>query len=260
MPTLPFTSHRPTRSDDLRATANIGLAITQALAGELQRLSGGGESVADRSRAAQGAVTPTGGAFAIWGPLFLDSLGYAITAARSDRRADPILRQVGWLTAATYAANTLWTLVVQQRGIGWASVGVIGAATTAATTALVLAERAESGTPSARLAANTIAPLAGWVSVATAANVDSALVAAGGARSGPAATRRAVALIAAATGLTGSVAVASRGNPLFGAAAGWGLGGIILKASRERQTPVVVAAAGALATLAAATIAGRRRT
>ncbi|WP_141243900.1 hypothetical protein [Sphingomonas lenta] len=249
-----FTSERV---DAARSAATLFFAAAQPIAGQAARLTGRGEPIEEQSAKAQSPVTPADGAFVIWAPLFAASLNYAARAvARSD---DPLIRRTGWLTAAAYAGDTAWELWAQYRNVGWRSVAIIAATAGAANAAMLTAARAEEDEPSRDLVLNSVAPLAGWLTVATAANLGGARIAEGGPADRPAQTRVGVALTAAAATAASVLSYASRGNPFYAGAAAWGLGGVAVRNLRERNGPVLVAALAGLAAAAGATFAARRR-
>lgn len=74
------------------------------------------------------------------------------------------------------------------------------------------------------------------------------------------ARRRAVGLVTAAAATASATNTLLRGNPGHALAAGWGIGGIALKALRQRDRPLAVTAtAGALGLAAASATARARR-
>lgn len=247
----------PERVDAARSAANLFFAVAQPVAGQASRLFGGGEPIEERSAKARSPVTPADGAFAIWGPIFAAGLSHAVrTAARAD---EPLVRRTGWLTAAAYAGDTAWELWAQYRNVGWKSVAIIGATAGAANAAMLVAARAEPDEPGRALVLNSVAPLAGWLTVATAANLGGARLAEGGPADRPVQTRVAVALVAGVATAASALAYAGRGNPLYAGAAGWGLAGVAVRNVRERNGPVLLAALAGLAAVAGATLMAQRR-
>lgn len=103
-----------------------------------------------------------------------------------------------------------------------------------------------------------MAPLAGWLTVATFANAEAALNQERGRPAPDEESRRAVKLIGAATGIAAATTVASKGNPLFALSAGWGLGGVVVKNVR-RDWRVAAAAGLGLAALVGVTVLARRK-
>lgn len=246
----------PARIDVARSVANLLLAAAQPVAGQASRLSGSGEPIEDRSARTENAVTPAAGAFAIWGPIFASSLNYAVrTAARRD---DPLVRRTGWLSAAAFAGNTVWELWAQYRGIGWRSVGIIAATAAAANAAMLTATRADAAEPNRALLLDTLAPLAGWLTVATAANLAGARQGDAKSVGGVTSNRGALALVAGAGVAASALTHAGRGELRYAGAAGWGLAGIALRNARDRNVPVFAAALAGLGLVGGAAIVARR--
>jgi hypothetical protein len=248
----------PTRSraDAFRATTGLALAVAQPLSTQLAAWTGRGTPEVEQAAATEGPVTPAGGAFAIWAPLFAGSLAHAAAEAGRVRAGRPAAGAAGWWANAALAGNVAWSLNSQFRRLDEVSVALIFGSAAAATTAVALAERGRAGSAGSVLA-RSFGPLAGWLCVAAFANVETTLNLLQGRPGDDRAVRRAVPLIALASATGSAAAVAVRGNPLFVVTACWGLGGIALKALRHRQAPVAVAAGlGGLAL--AASSAGAR--
>lgn len=245
-----------TRTDSIRAATGLALAVAQPLSTRVARWTGRGTPEIGQAAATQGPVTPAGGAFAIWGPLFAGNLVHAVAEARRARAGESTTGAAGWWANAALAGNIAWGLNAQFRRLDEVSVALIFGSAAAATTATALAERGHAG-PGGRDLARAFGPLAGWLCVAGFANVETTLNLLRGRPGDDRAVRRAVPLVALASATGSAAAVAVRGNPLFVLTACWGLGGIALKALRHRQAPVAVAAGlGGLAL--AASSAGAR--
>jgi hypothetical protein len=245
-----------TRADSIRAATGLALAVAQPLSTRLARWIGRGTPEIGQATVTQGPVTPVGGAFAIWGPLFAGNLAQAAAEARRVRAGGGGTGAAGWWANAALAGGVAWSLNAQFRRLDEVSVALIFGSAVAATTATALAERGHAG-PGGRDLALSFGPLAGWLCVAGFANVETTLNLHRGRPRDDRAVRRAVPLIALASAGGSAAAVAVRGNPLFALTACWGLGGIAVKALRHRQAPVAVAAGlGGLAI--AASSAGAR--
>lgn len=247
----------PERLDAARSAATLFFAAAQPIAGYASRLTGTGEPIEERSAKARSPAMPANGAFTIWGPIFAASLHYAVRAAA--RPDDPLIRRTGWLTAAAYAGDTAWELWAQYRNVGWRSVAIIAAAAGAANAVMLTSACADDDEPSRALVLNSVAPLAGWLTVATAANLGGARIAEGGPAGRPAQTLAAVALVAGAAATASALSYVGGGTPLYVAAAAWGLAGVAVRNLRERNGPVLVAALAGLGAVAGATLLARRR-
>ncbi|MCO1657608.1 hypothetical protein [Pseudonocardia humida] len=240
------------RADAVRAATALALAVAQPLSTRLARWTGRGTPEVEQAAATEGPVTPAGGAFVIWAPLFAGSLAHASAEAGRVRAGLPSAGAAGWWANAALAGNVAWSLNSQFRRLDEVSVALILGSAAAATTAAALAERGRAGPASTGLA-RSFGPLAGWLCVAGVANVETTLnLRRGRPRDAAAEERRAVLLVATASAIGSAATVAVRGNPLFTLAAGWGLGGIAVKALRHRRTPVAIAAGLAGLALAAA--------
>lgn len=239
-----------------RPTVQLGLlaalAVVQAALPALPRLIRRASTEQEQARPPEGPLTPPPGAFAIWGPLFATSLAYPLVRLRGADRRETGTADA--LVGLTFALNSLWSLNSQFRRLDALSVALIGAAATSATAAV---ERSTSADPADRARAALVGPLAGWLTVATAANLEVAGNVHRGRPRRAWETRRAAGLLAAASALLGLQARRNHGNLPFAAASGWGLAGILLKAGRERRTAVAVVALLGLTGLGASVLGGR---
>lgn len=240
-----------------RSWTLLVLALLQPVAGRLAQLTHRGASIEKRADAARGPVTPAKGAFAIWGPLFAGNLALAIRSFYRHRLEVRANRWVDWLSGAAFAGSSVWSLQAQFAGLGWPSFAIISGTAVAASAATIAAE---SPRPSgfARLATLTNGPLAGWLTVATFANLDSTLVQTQGSDLPSAEQNRAVALVGAASIAATGMTIATRGNLGYAGAAGWGLGGVLLRNRRESRPAVVRTAAIGLGMVGLATLLSRR--
>lgn len=238
--------------------ATLVLAAAQPAAAYVTRLTGRGVTEEERARLVDGPVTPTPGTFGIWFPLFAQSLAHGAHLARSRRRLSPSLQRVAWLTSAAYACNSAWSLQAQLRGIGWPSAAIIAGGASSAVASLVYAERFATPARDAVRAANAIAPLAGWLTLATFANLEATANDTQGRPNEPKENLRAIGLLTAAAATGGAVAVASGGNRLYTGAIAWGLGGVLIRNVRERKRSVAVAAGLGFGAFLAATFMRRR--
>lgn len=233
---------------------DLGLTIALPLSTQLAKWTGHGRREVDQARETEGPVTPATGAFVIWAPIFAGIIGYGAQKTRlsgeiQDRSARNLLR-------ASLVGNILWSLNSQFRDFGWQSVALIGASALTATASVARYERLGEKDRTAKVAANLIAPLAGWLSVATFANLDTTQRFTNS-RSRSWLDPDTIIPIAAITAACG--VVATKANPFYTAAAGWGLGGIAVKNARRRPKLASKAVVGLLSVAALAVTVGRRR-
>jgi hypothetical protein len=242
--------HRATRqtSDPVRQGAVLAAALAQAAVPLVLR------RVDPRTLGRPSAdVAPAPATFAVWAPIMALGVAHGVAQARPGAAADPVLRRVGWPTAAAFASTGAWApLVVRARW--WPAQGAIAGIAASAGLATVRLGRAErEGELGGRQRALTVAPvamLAGWGTAACGVNLASMLVGTGVVGRGAAERRLALATIAGlgAAGATGVRAAGPRTATarVFGATVLWALGGVAV-AQRGRFR---AGAAGALAAVA----------
>ncbi len=244
---------RSSLAEGVRSGALLFFALAQAVAGRFAELTGYGVPIATRSHRTQGPATPSDGAFAIWAPLFLTNMAWALRAAGDRRPKNKANRRVEWLALLAFLGNTAWAVQAEFKGLGYASLAIISATAAAASIAFIEAERNACST-----AARALAPLAGWLTIATFANASASWIEAYGRPDPRIETRRSVALVAAATATAGAMVGLSGGNFLYAGAAGWGLGGIWMRNIREENRAVAAAAGLGMLALGLTTVLSRR--
>ncbi|OQW59479.1 MAG: hypothetical protein A4S14_05860 [Proteobacteria bacterium SG_bin9] len=72
-----------------------------------------GKTVGSDVQSIKTGVVPADYTFAIWSFIFLFCFIYALEQARPSRADDPLFRRIGWLTAAAFVANTVWSVIAQ---------------------------------------------------------------------------------------------------------------------------------------------------
>ena len=104
--------------------AVIIAVVMQIGAGFLPRF-GIGEFIGTRSDAVRTLITPAGWAFAIWGPLFLLSVAFAIWQALPSQRTNALLDRIAWPAAVALAAQGVWSIYTQIANLTVVSVMII---------------------------------------------------------------------------------------------------------------------------------------
>ncbi|HET7228421.1 MAG TPA: hypothetical protein VFJ16_00325 [Longimicrobium sp.] len=236
----------PGGRDRLRQGLNVVLAVTQMVTPYLARATGVGVPIQEQFSTPTW-VTPAGYAFSIWGPIFIASLAYAVYQARPGRRADPLLRRVGWLTAAAFAACTAWAVAAQLQAV-WLTVPLIAVITGTLVAALVRVAgwREPLALPERWLVAAPLGVYAGWVTVATVANVAVALAFAG-VRDLVLPGRAWGVVLMVAAGAIGAFVTLRTRRAGYALAVAWALAAIAV--ARAQDAPEVAAAAGGAAVL-----------
>lgn len=209
-------------SDISLKSALVFLAIAELAAGYLPRL-GIGTDVAARSAVTENSVTPAGYAFIIWALIYLVLLVYAAFFAWRGQERRPAMR-----LAVAMAANTIWVLYVQFVAIDFVSVAIIATGLVFALLALGNAAKLETPGMERTLARAASGLLAGWLTVAAAANIAAAMQGAGMSFGDLGEPVVALLLLLAFGGL--GVLSAGRTRSLYyAAAAAWGLAAVAVK-------------------------------
>jgi hypothetical protein len=216
------------------------LALAEMAVGYLPRI-GIGTEIAARSAVTQNSVTPAGYAFAIWGLIFLTLLAYAVVFARGGVARKPALR-----LAVAMGANTLWSLYVQSFHIDFVSVVIISVGLIFALLALGNAVKMTEPGGERFLARAGSGLLAGWLTVAAAANIAAAMQGAGFSFGDLGEPVVALLLLLAFGGL-GALTAGRMRSFYYAGAAAWGLAAVAVKRWDAGATMDIVIAGASLA-------------
>jgi benzodiazapine receptor len=228
---MPLTARRSSTTDLARAVMVVALAVVQLVAAVVGGGGVAGESVGVVARSYRTPVLPADWAFAIWAPIYLAFLGYAIYQALPAQRARPVHRATGWWLAVSALLNAGWILAFSTRSI---LLGVL-----ARVFGRLSRERA-SGTGERAALRFPVALYTGWVSLAVVAGTAATGVRLGLPGDGALATIAAVLMLLVTAGIIASVIVNGTAVVGYAAAAVWALVGIALN---EPPAAVVVTAA-----------------
>lgn len=232
--------------------AVIIAVVMQIGAGFLPRL-GIGEFIGTRSDAVRTLITPAGWAFAIWGPLFLMSVAFAIWQALPPQRTNALLDRIAWPAAVALAAQGVWSTYTQIANLTVVSVIII----LVSLAGLLLVLRALVHAPSLSrgeriFVAPAFTALAAWLTAASIVNVSASLKYHGiaGAEPAPVITTLMIVIGAIIAALAAS---RSRGAPLYGLVFAWAL--IAINAAGGQRFPSVGwAAIGGIVLVLAVTV------
>jgi benzodiazapine receptor len=202
-------------------------------------------------------VVPAGYVFSIWGLIYLGLAAFTVYQALPSLRADPLLRRLGWLPALTGALNVAWILLWHHEAFVLTVPVMVALLATLVTIEATLRGGGRTHAGAERWAvAVPYSIYAGWITVATIANVAAALASVGFTGSGidPTVIASAVLLV----GLAIATAMVARfRDPAYGCVIVWAYAGIVVK---ESGTPLVPFVAGAsalvIAILVVAVLAG----
>ena len=147
-------------------------ALAQIFMGWLPNQLQWEHTISSRSYATQTLVTPAGYAFIIWGVIFLGCIAFSILHALPKNHTDRVFQQLGWLAVAAFWGNAIWEVYVPLRGFDWGSFLLIAIILTCLLSGMFiltsLRERRGAFIP--------LMLMAGWVSVATFANISTTSV------------------------------------------------------------------------------------
>lgn len=193
---------------------------------------------------------PAGYAFAIWGPIYIGCLAYALHQAMPRNRDDPDLARIALPAAALFLGSTAW-LWFARHGPLWATVAVIWPMLALALVAMLrLARPSRPLSRATKLAAGwPLAMYAGWLSAASFVNSAAILPTYGFGTAGLGPVGLGVVMVALAGAVAIAVTVASRGALGYAAAVVWALVGIMVANLRGSPTVLWAAIVAAVALL-----------
>lgn len=231
----------------------LGTLIGFGLIGTPVESSSSGAFAADAT-----LMTPATQAFSVWSLIYVGLLAYVIWQWR-ERRSERLAR-IAWLAALSMLLNALW-LAVTQTGQVWLSVVVILAL---AVVLGLLVRRLQESRPQSVIESvvvdGTFGVYLGWVSVASVANVTTALQESG-VDPGPEVSQAlavAVIVVAAALGVLFAFTLGARWA--VAAAMAWALGWIAVARFAGPLFSTVTAVAAVLAALVILGVTALRNT
>ena len=138
---------------------------------------GFGEQIGARSDDVRSLITPASWAFAIWGPLFLGSVVFAIWQALPARAADPFVARLRWPAAGAFVGNGLWVLYTANLGLSIGSALIISASLASILAAYRVVATWEPRITRAHrwCAVLPLSALAAWLTAATIVNITATL-------------------------------------------------------------------------------------
>ncbi|MEJ2869252.1 hypothetical protein WCD74_15865 [Actinomycetospora sp. OC33-EN08] len=237
-------------SDTVRATTVLMTAVAQFIVGSIGGSGAFGTPIGEVSAAFETPIVPAGGAFAIWGLIYLGVLVLAVYQVLPAQRARSEHRATGWWLVGAAIANMAWVLLFSQVLPGFAEIAIVALLVCLA---VVLARLASFPTTGAGfwLVHIPVAFYAGWVSVATVVGAAATGVWAGLPGSGAVATVLGVVMLVVTGLIAAAVATAGPAPVAYAASVLWALGGIVVAG---RPVVVVIAALVAAVIVVAAVV------
>ena len=230
-----------TRDTTRQFVTVVAFMVTVAINAASNLLPINGQTTAEISDRFRVFVVPAGYVFGIWGVIYVLLGVFTVYQALPSRRADPVLRSLGWLPALTGVLNTAW-LVLFQYEVFIATVPTIVALLV---TLIVIHRRLWASNERWRGIREwairiPFSVYLGWITIATIANVAQTGSALGVDALGlPAAWVAAAVLV---LGLAIAIRFVTRfGDIAYGLVIAWAYAGIVVK---EIGTPAVAVTAG----------------
>jgi len=226
-----------------QAATVVAFVATVTVNGLANALPINGQTTGEISDRFPVLVVPAGYVFGIWGLIYLGLAAFTVYQALPGRRADPLLRRLGWLPALTGALNVAWILLWHGEVFALTVPVMVALLATLAAIEVSLRGGGRTHTGAERWAvAVPFSIYLGWITVATIANVAATLASLGftGLGVDPPLVAAAVLLV----GLAIACAMVLRfRDPAYGCVIVWAYAGIVVKASGSPLVPVVAGAA-----------------
>jgi len=250
---MPLTTHRSSTTDLARSVTVVVLAAVQLVVAGLGGSGMLGESVGAVARSYPTPVLPAGWTFAIWAPIYLAFLGYAVYQALPAQRGRAVHRATGWWLAASAVLNAGWVLAFSTRYVLLAEVLILALLAVLARVFGRLSRERASGTLERAALRFPVGLYTGWVSLAVVAGTAATGVRLGLPGDGALATIFAVLILLVAAAIVASVVVNGTAVVGYAVAAVWALVGIALD-----DPPAAVGVAAAVATVVVLFATARR--
>lgn len=212
----------------------ILLAVVVQIGATYLPALGIGENIGSRSDDVRTLITPSGWAFAIWGPLFLGSIFYAIWQALPGQRDNPLLGRIGWWSVGGLSAQGIWAVYTQSANLTFVSAIIIlfSLVCLLAIMREVAALHRLMTTGERWLVGLLFTALAAWLTAASIVNISAAMVYHGVDLGDAAAVVTAGIVIVG--GIIAAIAVArSRGAPWYAMVFLWALLAIYFRGGQE---------------------------
>ena len=197
---------------------------------------GFGESIRSRSDSIRTLITPSGWAFAIWGPLFLGSAMFAIWQALPAQRENALLNWIAWPAAIALAAQGVWATYTQFANLTAISAVIILVSLGGLLMCLrTFVQHDALSTGERWFAALVLSALAAWLTAASIVNVSATLAyyGVGGDFVYPLV---AAIMIGIGGAITAVATLRSRGNPWYALVFCWALLAIYFRGGQQAQS------------------------
>lgn len=252
---MTVTSQRPALADLVRSAVVVLLAVVQVVVSGLGGSGATGESIGVVAGDYATPLLAAGWAFAIWAPIYLGFLAYAVYQLLPAQRGRQVHRRTGWWMAASAVFNMGWILAFGARWLPMAEMLIVALLVTLAVVFGRLSREPASGVPERVVMRGTVAVYTGWVSLATVLGTAATGVWVGLPGDGALAAVAAVVVLLATSAILSWVVLSGTAVVGYAAAVVWALAGIALN-----DRPVAVVAAVAVAIVVVIGSTARRLT
>jgi benzodiazapine receptor len=247
---MTVTSQRPVLADLIRNAVVVLLAVLQLVMSGLGGIGFAGDTVGAVAHEYTSPLLAAGWAFAIWAPIYVGFLAYAVYQVLPAQRGRQIHRETGWWLAASAVFNIAWVLAFEA---GWLPLAELLILALLVTLAVVFGRlsRQPAGSVLERVVLRGMVALyTGWVSFAVALCTAATGVWVGLPGTGALAAIAAVVVLLAVSVIASWVVLSGTAVVGYAIAAVWAAAGIALN---DAPAGVVVAGAIAIVTVIAAT-------
>lgn len=227
-------------SPEARSNAQIIailLAVFVQIGATFLPAMGLGDPIGDRSDSVRTLITPSGWAFAIWGPLFLGSAIFAVWQALPGQRHSDLLRDIGWYAVVALAAQGVWAIYTQFANLTFISALIIITSLVGLLAVLRrLSDHAGRFTTGERWVAGlTFSALAAWLTAATIVNISASLVYHGFSVAPTLEPTVTGTILVIGGAIAGMALRSTRGNPWYTLVFLWALFAIYMKGGQLHQ-------------------------
>jgi translocator protein len=242
MAPMTVTSRRPVLADLIRSILVVVFAVLQIVVSVLAETGATHESIGAVAREYATPLLAADWAFAIWGPIYVGFLGYAVYQALPGQRGRQLHREIGWWLAFSAVLNIGWVLAF---GSGWVPLAELLIVMLLVALAVVFGRLSRQPAESVLervVLRGTVALYTGWVSFAIALATAATGAWIGLPGSGALAAIAAVVVLLAVSVIASWVVLAGTAVIGYSVAAVWAAAGIALN-----DPPAAVVVAGAIA-------------
>ena len=252
-------------SDIMRQISNLLLAPAMWISSSIPMVFDIGRSISEQSDANNTLLVPAGIAFSIWFPIFVGCIAYGVIQILPKNRERAIYRDIGRLTAGSFALITLWGYMAAFpppaiSAWGTAIVFIPAVLLICAAVVKLTRRKAELSRAEGYLIYIPLSLLAGWCSIAVFLNW-AQLGVHGPIGFGMNETLVCVLALAAALAWITFMIHKTGGNRAYTFAPVWGLSFLVIArlGSEDHNLIIAIAAGiGALILIGSAIIAGRK--